>query len=678
MRKIRVIELFAGYGSQHLALKRLKRDYPEFEYEVVAFCEIDENAIKAYHALHGDHIPNLGDITQVNPSDVPDCDLMTWSFPCQSISSAGLQHGLAEGSGTRSSLCWNAVRIFEAKRPKYLLMENVSALVSDKFIGDFNLLQSSLQKIGYTNFTQLMNAKDYGVPQNRLRVFMVSVLDCQQAYYFPKPFPLEKRLKDVLETNVPDRYYLSDAAISRLQMNVQKTKGDNAELCVNQEKEARTNCASLAKRTTFDNYIQEPAIKKLGYYSNSQAGLIVSTNGISPAIINGDHAGTPKIAEPCTAAVRGRSDGEWHSSEHQQRLELGSNDTSNASNGVAKDAMVVEPAILQPVRTEEEKQRRHIQGDKGARFQGKELQPRQDGCSNTISTVSKDNLLAEPQVLGWTRDAQGNITDRHPVDVANCVTANKRDNTQNYVQETIKIQEYEQTGIFETINEANTRKVLCLLWQKVGEKTFYEKMGRLRCFQEKEVLQSGLHEKGVCDTGTEQPRQWSRSPLVTSNSTHDRAEGTEMRSVRQSIDKVGCSSQRRELPQQFIREFIACLSQLPHETPQTEKCLRYLRQADGRWTWLLQQTLYTLEEVRKSINGERAIGYRIRRLTERELFRLQDVDEPDIDTLLNAGISNTQLAKLAGNSIVTACMYHIFNALFIETTPPPNTQTQLF
>jgi DNA (cytosine-5)-methyltransferase 1 len=88
MRKIRVIELFAGYGSQHNALKRLKRDYPEFEYEVVAFCEIDDNAIKAYHALHGDHIPNLGDITQVNPSDVPDCDLMTWSFPCQSISSA--------------------------------------------------------------------------------------------------------------------------------------------------------------------------------------------------------------------------------------------------------------------------------------------------------------------------------------------------------------------------------------------------------------------------------------------------------------------------------------------------------------------------------------------------------------------------------------------------------------
>ena len=216
MQKIKVIELFAGYGSQHLALKRLKRDYPEFEFEVVAFCEIDKYAIKAYNALHGDHIPNLGDITKVNPCDVPDCDLITWSFPCTDISSAGLQKGLSKGSDTHSSLCWDAMRIFEVKRPKYLLMENVSALVSEKFRKDFNLLQLSLQKLGYTNFSQIINSKDMGVPQNRVRIFMVSVRDCDKAYYFPKPFKLERRLKDVLEQNVAERYYLSEKAISGL------------------------------------------------------------------------------------------------------------------------------------------------------------------------------------------------------------------------------------------------------------------------------------------------------------------------------------------------------------------------------------------------------------------------------------------------------------------------------
>ena len=198
MQKIKVIELFAGYGSQHCALKRLKRDYPYFDFEVVAFCEIDKNAIKAYQTLHGDKIHNLGDITKIKPSDVPDCDLMTWSFPCTDISCAGAQHGLSEGSNTRSSLCWDAMRIFKTKRPKYLLMENVSALSSRKFLGDFNKLQSDLQNLGYTNFVKLVNAKDMGVPQNRLRVFMVSILDCTRPYYFPKPFPLTRRLIGII------------------------------------------------------------------------------------------------------------------------------------------------------------------------------------------------------------------------------------------------------------------------------------------------------------------------------------------------------------------------------------------------------------------------------------------------------------------------------------------------
>ena len=605
MKKIRVIELFAGYGSQHLALKRLKRDYPQFEYEVVAFCEIDDNAIKAYHALHGDHIPNLGDITQVNPSDVPDCDLMTWSFPCQSISSAGLQHGLAEGSGTRSSLCWNAMRIFEAKRPKYLLMENVSALVSDKFIGDFNLLQSSLQKIGYTNFTQLMNAKDYGVPQNRLRVFMVSVLDCQQAYYFPKPFPLEKRLKDVLETNVLDRYYLSQERLAGLKLSNEKEKdaGRGFEFAPKSADSVVANavCTKGNGGRKTDTYIQEPCIygNPHGYY---EGGEYPET---SPAVRSSAFQANTAVAEPLPAAARPRAAGDWHTSQHRQTLELGDPAAANSVTSVAKDSMIVEPAILQQQRTEEGKEiRRKHKGDKGIPYAHKELAPRGDGISNTLSTVDHDNLLAEPTiiedfypdrparvygeqaptirsdrtglkvtepaVLGWTRNEKGEITDRHPVEVANCVTAAKRDNTQNYVVEP----QVQQVG------------------QLVPDSKFANpQRGRI-------YSPAGL------------------APAV------DTAQGGNL--VAKIIEQAKTAHPSRGII-------------MIKNTP----------------CW-------------------------VRRLSERELFRLMDVDEPDIDTLLNAGISNTQLAKLAGNSVVCACYYHIFRKLFIDTNANVNEQLQLF
>ena len=132
---------------------------------------------------------------------------------CQDFSSAGLQRGGQEGSGTRSSLLWECRKAIIEKKPKYLLLENVKALVSKKFIGLFNKWLNELEGYGYTNYWQVLNAKDYGVPQNRERVFCVSILGDHDIYHFPLPFPLEKRLKDVLEPEVDDKYVLSDTAI---------------------------------------------------------------------------------------------------------------------------------------------------------------------------------------------------------------------------------------------------------------------------------------------------------------------------------------------------------------------------------------------------------------------------------------------------------------------------------
>lgn len=153
---------------------------------------------------------NYGDISKINWEDVPDFDLFTYSFPCTDISNAGQQKGLEEGSGTRSSLLWECRKAIESKKPKYLLMENVKALMSEKFKPFLIKWEQWLASQGYVNFTQVLNAKDYGVPQNRERVFMVSIRKENAIYYFPKPFELKTRLKDVLEQHVDEKYYLSE------------------------------------------------------------------------------------------------------------------------------------------------------------------------------------------------------------------------------------------------------------------------------------------------------------------------------------------------------------------------------------------------------------------------------------------------------------------------------------
>lgn len=226
-RPLRVVTLCSGYDSQCLALDKLKLHYPEFDYELIAWSEFDpesktplerQPAVVAHNALFPQWKDrNLGDMTKIDWTQVPDFDLLFYSTPCQSISQAGLQHGFTEGSGTRSSIIWNVRDAVVEKRPKYLCLENVKAMVSGKFVGMFNMWQRELERLGYVNYAAVLNAKDFGIPQNRERVFLTSIRidDDYPRFYFPEPFPLEKRLKDVLEENVDEKYYLSDDMISR-------------------------------------------------------------------------------------------------------------------------------------------------------------------------------------------------------------------------------------------------------------------------------------------------------------------------------------------------------------------------------------------------------------------------------------------------------------------------------
>ncbi len=204
---LRVIELFAGLGSQTQALKNIG-----VEHDVVAISEIDKYCLKSYEALHGKP-NNLGDICNIER--LPKADLWTYSFPCQDVSVAGKLAGISEG--TRSGLLYQVERLLklanrEGTLPKYLLLENVKNLVSKRFKSDFDKWLGFLSSIGYTNYWKVLNAKDYGIPQNRERVFCVSILG-HELYDFPEKEELKIKLKDLLEDKVDERYYLSKKII---------------------------------------------------------------------------------------------------------------------------------------------------------------------------------------------------------------------------------------------------------------------------------------------------------------------------------------------------------------------------------------------------------------------------------------------------------------------------------
>jgi len=204
MQKIKVIELFAGVGSQAMALRNIGIDY-----EVLGISEIDKFAIKSYEAIHGE-VHNFGDISKIEK--LPYCDLLTYSFPCQDLSIAGHQKGI--NKDTRSGLLLEVERLLlKAKEnrtlPKYLLLENVKNLVGKKFIKDFEHWLSFLNSLGYYSNWEVLNAKDYGIPQNRERIFVVSSLE-NMHYKFPKPVELESKMKDLLEEKVDGKYYLSE------------------------------------------------------------------------------------------------------------------------------------------------------------------------------------------------------------------------------------------------------------------------------------------------------------------------------------------------------------------------------------------------------------------------------------------------------------------------------------
>ena len=211
---MKVLSLFSGIGAFEKALDNL-----QIPYELAGFSEIDKYAVKSYCAIHGvDESMNLGDITKIDEKALPkDIDLITYGFPCQDISLAGKQKGLFndDGTQTRSGLFFEALRVIETTQPRVAIAENVKNLTGKKFKEQFALVLESLDEAGYNNYWKVLNAKDYGIPQNRERVFIISIRkDIDKGYEFPEPFPLQLRLKDMLDTDVDEKFYLSEKCIN--------------------------------------------------------------------------------------------------------------------------------------------------------------------------------------------------------------------------------------------------------------------------------------------------------------------------------------------------------------------------------------------------------------------------------------------------------------------------------
>ncbi len=510
-KPIRLIETFSGYGSQSMTLDEMGAEYEHYkisEWEVNAnksykACHIKDNTDyseiyskeeiinklltlgisndgkkpmtekeirrksekwqrKTYNEFTQCH--NLGSITNVHGKDLKIVDtdtyfyFLTYSFPCTDISVAGKMKGMKKGSGTRSGLLWEVERILTeihesgGELPQLLFMENVPQVISSANINDFHAWQDFLTSLGYTSHVQTLNAKDYGVAQNRERTFMFSFLG-EYNYHFPKPIPLTKTMKDYLEDEVEEKYYINtekaDKLLKELVNNEYLNPKANYIPSLNKtsypltsQDFVRTGFSDISYTLSARDY-KDPKnvvggninpsgngmngnvysgdlaptlttnkgegqkivevnqvgnIAEENNFSNPQAGRVYATDGCAPTLNTCSGGGH----EPKIVAMRGRNPQNPSDitigAQTEQRLEPNSQDLCNTITSVQKDNLVLESAILTPKRTEYGKEIRKSYESgivKESRHNMTQLEPRNDGISNTLTTVQKDNMVLE-------------------------------------------------------------------------------------------------------------------------------------------------------------------------------------------------------------------------------------------------------------------------------------------
>lgn len=553
-------------------------------WELVNFCEFDKYATKSYCAIHNvDESLNLGDITKVDETKLADFNMMTWGFPCTDISVAGKQKGFLDedGNKTRSGMYYEGIRILRYKKPALSIIENVKNLTGKKFKKEFDMVLSDLDEAGYNSYYKVLNAKNYGIPQNRERVFIISIrkdLDNGQ-FKFPEPFDNGIRLKDILEDEVDEKFYLSDDKVQKFLSNFNQselpvtTRNSDTVSTIRAtyyKNGERNVCENIENGNGYEGVVESNNVKQIGNISegnsswgNPQTGRIYSVEGICP--------------------------------------------TLNTCGGGQREPKIITGLVSS-------------KGEKA------------DGC-NLIEYINCIiGCLDLMSLFG------GNVDEER----------------------------------YKTI-----RKILYVLWKEIRKEKIQWKARGLWRIQKKKVLRPGLHDQ-ISPFTTE-----SRCDLenCSSNSAENQSENLETVQLRNMWEdwQTRCSSYKLELERQFLEEFTGFMSELSQQDSQNQRCMLDMWETDER-VRLLQQALLALQEIWMSFNDEEKqkmsnvsshnrrsdemCKIRIRKLTPKETWRLMGFSDHDFDAAKNVGISNSQLYKQAGNSIVVDVLYYIYVELY--------------
>ena len=679
-------------------------------------------------------LKNLGDISKID--SLPYADLVTYSSPCQSFSVAGKLAGAKKicktcgyeweidfsnpnynykcpycGSvnldSTTSGLLQEVQRLLSVAYknntlPKYLLLENVKNLVGKKFKPQFDAWIRWLDSIGYNTYYQVLNSKHYGVPQNRERIFAVSIRkDIDDGKFkFPEQIPLTTRLKDILEKNVDEKYYLSSDKVESILANFiarqneasginlkdQATTFDgltdvahtlmardykgfgnqsmtgviepNIETVGNYmpsgHEASRVVDANDIAPTVKENHgivtaIVEPSIIKVGQVSNegSQSGMVYDTNGLSPTICAGCHGyaiGNILVNdEPFIVASRGRNpdnpSDRTTGSPTEQRLEANMNGTTNTITTVAKDNYVMEPQVLRAERTDYGKKIRK-QYEAGEVYEKisnmREMMPRTDGISNTITTIQKDNYVMEPIIYDDYNSRIPQDQDAITTPTTNCGASAVR-NGVKIIEPTVCEQRYDEglrffkddvVGTLRTIDACGDKRVIEPELQFVG----------------------GIGNKDWAKDGKQLSRNYPQGNRVYS------ADGIAASLTAQGVGSYGGASGLYAVDENINPVRIGNIYGEQFGTGY----------AGNVWDQdSVSPTIMTAQGGNRQPLVVDNVKWRIRKLTPKECWRLMGFSDKDCDSA-SKYVSDSALYKQAGNSIVTSCLVAIFYSLLFK------------
>ena len=674
-------------------------------WELVNFCEFDKYATKSYCAIHNiDESKNLGDITKINETELDDFNMICGGSPCQDFSVAGKQKGSVwtckecgheynpltvhwskrdccpncESENiekTRSSLLVEYLRVVRANKPNFGIYENVKNIVGKQFRDTtFKLFTDELEEYGYNVYWKVLNSKNYGIPQNRERVYLLFIkkdLD-NGKFKFPEPFDNGLRLKDLLEDEVDEKFYISDEKVGRFITNLNDKESLLYDPCQVKREGKSIEYSDYAPTLTSRDYkdprlVNENAVKQVGNivntgnWDNPQRGRIYSSEGCSPALnCCGGGGLEPKII---TGLVKNQ--GEEFTKETDCANTLLARDYKGFGNQemncvIENNKVAIRQATKQG----------YIECEIGgvADLFYPDSKTRRGRVQNngnvspTITATETGICRIELKERFFKQDDFANFYDYISV-IFECLDCMKIV-TEGGMKDKERYQKY--------------RKILYVLWEEIRKETIQWKIRGLWSIPEEEILQSRMH--GRIQTNAAKPG--CNMEDCTSNCTENKRKNIEKDEMRNmwKIWEARCSSYKLELERQFLEEFASVMSKLSYQNTQNKKCMLDMWRSDER-TRILQQALSEIQELRMSIDEKEKskvsdlqkdnrksngmCGIRIRKLTPRETFRLMGFSDEDFDVAQKAGVSNSQLYKQAGNSIVVDVLYYIYRELYI-------------